>query len=78
MLKEEMKGYIEEIERKSSQLEANNNTLTLYVKQLQTKLQEVGTIVQHYEKTILIMAGRLQEKDALISEQNNERNRRND
>ena len=78
MLKEEMKGYIEQIEMKSSQLEANNNTLTLYVKQLQTKLQEIGSVVTQYEKTILVMAGRLQEKDAFISEQNNEINRRND
>tara|TARA_R110002020_G_scaffold456474_1_gene672973 strand:+ start:1271 stop:1507 length:237 start_codon:yes stop_codon:yes gene_type:complete len=78
MLKEEMKGYIEEIERKSSQLEANNSTLTLYVKQLQTKLQELGSVVTQYEKTILVMAGRLQEKDAFISEQSNEINRRND
>ena len=73
-----MKGYIEEIERKSSQLEANNSTLTLYVKQLQTKLQELGSVVTQYEKTILVMAGRLQEKDAFISEQSNEINRRND
>jgi len=78
MLKENMKELIEKLETEQNSLKANNNTLTLYVKQLQTKLQEVGTIVQHYEKTILIMAGRLQEKDALISEQNNERNRRND
>jgi sugar-specific transcriptional regulator TrmB len=78
MLKEEMKEYIEQIEMKSSQLEANNNTLTLYVKQLQTKLQEIGSVVTQYEKTILVMAGRLQEKDAFISEQNNEINRRND
>jgi|TARA_R110000824_G_scaffold278145_1_gene466302 hypothetical protein len=78
MLKQNMKELIEKLETEQNSLKANNNTLTLYVKQLQTKLQEVGTIVQHYEKTILIMAGRLQEKDALISEQNNERNRRND
>ena len=74
MLKQNMKELIEKLETEQNSLKANNNTLTLYVKQLQTKLQEVGTIVQHYEKTILIMAGRLQEKDALISEQNNERN----
>ena len=78
MLKQNMKELIEKLETEQNSLKANNNTLTLYVKQLQTKLQEVGTIVQHYEKTILIMAGRLQEKDAFISEQNNEINRRND
>ena len=78
MLKEQMKNYIEQLETTNSQLEANNNTLTLYVKQLQTKLQELGSVVTQYEKTILIMAGRLQEKDAFISEQNNEINRRND
>jgi len=78
MLKEQMKNYIEQLETTNSQLEANNQTLTLYVKQLQTKLQELGSVVTQYEKTILVMAGRLQEKDAFISEQNNEINRRND
>jgi len=37
--------------------------------QLQNKLQEVANIVSHYEKTILVMSGRIQEKDTLISEQ---------
>ena len=78
MLKEEMKELIGALSLERDSLRVNNETLTLYVKQLQAKLQEVGAIVQQYEKTILVMAGRLQEKDALISEQNNERNRRND
>ena len=37
--------------------------------QLQNKLQEVSNIVSHYEKTILVMSGRIQDKDTLISEQ---------
>ena len=37
--------------------------------QLQNKLQEVSIIVSHYEKTILVMSGRIQDKDTLISEQ---------
>jgi len=78
MLKEEMKKLIEALSLEGESLRVNNETLTLYVKQLQSKLQEVSAVVQQYEKTILVMAGRLQEKDALISEQNNERNRRND
>jgi len=78
MLKEEMKKLIEALSHEGESLRVNNETLTLYVKQLQSKLQEVSAVVQQYEKTILVMAGRLQEKDALISEQNNERNRRND
>lgn len=78
MLKEEMKKLIEVLSQEADSLRVNNETLSLYVKQLQSKLQEVSAVVQQYEKTILVMAGRLQEKDALISEQNNERNRRND
>ena len=78
MLKEEMKKLIEALSLEGESLRVNNETLTLYVKQLQSKLQEVSAVVQQYEKTILVMAGRLQEKDALISEQNNERNGRND
>jgi len=41
-------------------------------------MQEVGAIVEHYEKTILVMGKRLQEKGALINEQNSEINRRVD
>ena len=78
MLKEEMKKLIEALSLEGESLRVNNETLTLYVKQLQSKLQEVSAVVQQYEKTILVMAGRLQEKDALISEQNKELNRRND
>ena len=37
--------------------------------QLQNKLQEVSNIVSHYEKTILVMSGRIQDKDTLIREQ---------
>ena len=37
--------------------------------QLQNKLQEVSNVVSHYEKTILVMSGRIQDKDTLISEQ---------
>jgi len=78
MLKKEMKEIIEVLTFEEQTLKTNNQTLTLYVKQLQTKLQELGSVVTQYEKTILVMAGRLQEKDAFISEQNNEINRRND
>ena len=55
MLKEQMRIRIEELEALNSNLEQNNQTLTLYAKQLQTKMQEVGAIVEHYEKTILVM-----------------------
>ena len=41
-------------------------------------MQEVGAIVEHYEKTILVMGKRLQEKGTLINEQNSEINRRVD
>tara|TARA_R100000329_G_C7539918_1_gene190590 strand:- start:431 stop:697 length:267 start_codon:yes stop_codon:yes gene_type:complete len=78
MLKKDMKIRIEELEALNSNLEQNNQTLTLYAKQLQTKMQEVGAIVEHYEKTILVMGKRLQEKGALINEQNSDVNRRVD
>tara|TARA_R110002012_G_C11662111_1_gene612308 strand:+ start:1558 stop:1794 length:237 start_codon:yes stop_codon:yes gene_type:complete len=78
MLKQQMKERIEELEALRINLEQNNQTLTLYAKQLQTKMQEVVANVEHYERTILIMAKRLEEKGALISEQNNEINRRVD
>lgn len=68
----------EELEKENETLKENNNTLTLYVSQLQGKLQELGNVVSQYEKTILVLTGRIQEKNALISEQNNEINRRSD
>ena len=37
--------------------------------QLQSKLKEAANVVSHYEKTILVLSGRIQEKDTLISEQ---------
>ena len=46
-----------------------NDTYRTAIVQLQNKLQEVSSIVSHYEKTILVMSGRIQEKDTLISEQ---------
>ena len=68
----------EELEKENVTLKENNSTLTLYVSQLQGKLQELGNVVSQYEKTILVLTGRIQEKDAFISEQNNEINRRSD
>ena len=78
MLKEQIRIRIEELEVLNSNLEQNNQTLTLYAKQLQTKMQEAGAIDEHYEKTILVMGKRLQEKGALINEQNSDVNRRVD
>ena len=57
---------------------ATNISLNNYVNQLRSKLQEVALMLSQYEKTVLLMAGRLQEKDTIISEQQNEINKRSD
>ena len=60
------------------QLKETNISLNNYVNQLRSKLQEVALMLSQYEKTVLLMAGRLQEKDTIISEQQNEINKRSD
>ena len=55
MLKKEMKELIQALSQEADSLRVNNETLSLYVKQLQSKLQEVSAVVQQYEKTILVM-----------------------
>ena len=60
------------------QLKETNISLNNYVNQLRVKLQEVALMLSQYEKTVLLMAGRLQEKDTIISEQQNEINKRSD
>ena len=60
------------------ELEIELDSLANYVNQLRSKLQEVALMLSQYEKTVLLMAGRLQEKDTIISEQQNEINKRSD
>ena len=60
------------------QLKETNISLNNYVNQLRSKLQEVALMLSQYEKTVLLMAGRLQEKDTIISEQQNGINKRSE
>tara|TARA_R110002012_G_scaffold311889_1_gene521715 strand:- start:546 stop:800 length:255 start_codon:yes stop_codon:yes gene_type:complete len=82
MLKKELINRIEELEYQihsmvngQDTLETNNNTLQLYVNQLRGKLQEVSNHISIYEKTIAVMASRLEEMGQLIKEQNIQNNR---
>ena len=73
---------MKDIERLESEIEGNNLGRTALLQtneqykaiitQLQSKLQEVANVVSHYEKTILVLSGRIQEKDTLIKEQREE------
>ena len=77
----ELDSLAQIIERQNvevGQLKETNISLNNYVNQLRSKLQEVALMLSQYEKTVLLMAGRLQEKDTIISEQQNEINKRSD
>ena len=77
----ELDSLAQIIERQNvevEQLKETNISLNNYVNQLRVKLQEVALMLSQYEKTVLLMAGRLQEKDTIISEQQNEINKRSD
>jgi|19_taG_2_1085344.scaffolds.fasta_scaffold00568_4 uncharacterized protein (DUF3084 family) len=48
-----------------------NATLVTHVTNLQQKVRELESLASHYERTVAVMGGRIQEKDNLISEQKN-------
>jgi len=77
MKKKEMEEVLEATSLERDSLKTNNETLTLYAHQLQAKVKEQESIIEQYEKTILVLTGRLQEKSKFISEQTNDINRRN-
>ena len=45
------------------------------IQEIQAKLNEQGALIKHYERTINVLSGRLLEKDAIISEQNNKKSK---
>lgn len=59
-------------------LRGRNQTLENFINQLRNKLQESVSQLSQYERTLGILSARIQEKDALIKEQQVENNRRND
>jgi archaellum component FlaC len=75
---ERVNGLVSELSGDMFTLKEKNDGLEQYVLQLRNKLQEVSIMLTQYEKTVLLMAGRIQEKDNIISEQNNNINRRSD
>tara|TARA_R110002050_G_scaffold44314_3_gene105656 strand:+ start:387 stop:644 length:258 start_codon:yes stop_codon:yes gene_type:complete len=75
---ERVNGLVSELSGDMFTLKEQNDGLEQYVLQLRNKLQEVSIMLTQYEKTVLLMAGRIQEKDNIISEQNNNINRRSD
>lgn len=83
MLKKELMEKIEALEldnagmkQVAERLHEQNETLQMYVNQLRGKLQEVSNNMITYESSMLVMASRLKELGALISEQNIGNNRR--
>tara|TARA_R110000824_G_scaffold13260_2_gene57750 strand:+ start:912 stop:1211 length:300 start_codon:yes stop_codon:yes gene_type:complete len=67
-------GTITKLQNELESLKTNNSLLINYTNQLQGKLNESGALVKHYEQTINVLSGRVLEKDALISTQNNKQN----
>ena len=71
MLKKEIEKLIGTLNLERDSLRTNNGTLTLYAKQLQVKVKEQESIIEQYEKTLLVLVGRLQDKSKFISDQMN-------
>jgi len=67
-------GTITKLQKELESIKANHSMLINYTNQLQGKLNESGALVKHYEQTINVLSGRILEKDALISTQNNKQN----
>jgi predicted transcriptional regulator len=58
----------------NEQLKMWNRAMGTTIQEIQAKLNEQGALIKHYERTINVLSGRLLEKDAIISEQNNKKN----
>lgn len=76
MLKKELERELLEWSKRYGDLKQENDSLNNYALQLQNKVSELDNLVNHYETSILVLAGRVQEKKALISEQKQQMNRR--
>jgi len=72
---EEVKVVLAEMLANNRELETQLNTLKPYAFRLQTKVKELESLAQHYEKTVNILSGRLQEKDDFIRSQNTKENK---
>ena len=72
---EEVKVVLAEMLANNRELETQLNTLKSYAFQLQTKVKELESLAQHYEKTVNILSGRLQEKNDFIRSQNTKENK---
>ena len=72
---EEVKVALAEMLASNRELDTQLNTLKSYAFQLQTKVKELESLAQHYEKTVNILSGRLQEKNDFIRSQNTKENK---
>ena len=72
---EEVKVALAEMLANNRELDTQLNTLKSYAFQLQTKVKELESLAQHYEKTVNILSGRLQEKNDFIRSQNTKENK---
>jgi len=72
---EEVKVSLAEMLATNRELDTQLNTLKSYAFQLQTKVKELEALAQHYEKTVNILSGRLQEKNDFIRSQNTKENK---
>jgi hypothetical protein len=64
----------EELQRKNLELIERNEMIVRIVNSQTMKINELTKLLGHYELTLHVLTGRLQEKDALISKQNSGEN----
>ena len=75
---ERVNGLVSELSGDMFTLKEQNDGLEQYVLQLWNKLQEVSIMLTQYEKTVLLIAGRIKEKEQIISKKNNKINETQD
>tara|TARA_R110002167_G_scaffold92350_1_gene248075 strand:+ start:882 stop:1157 length:276 start_codon:yes stop_codon:yes gene_type:complete len=78
MKKAELQEAFTDLKIEHKLVEAQNEELrrflthnTQAITNLQQKVRELESLASHYERTVAVMGGRIQEKDNLISEQKN-------
>tara|TARA_Y100000004_G_C8896394_1_gene404332 strand:- start:744 stop:992 length:249 start_codon:yes stop_codon:yes gene_type:complete len=73
--KAELEALNTTLSTENNQLKMWNRAMGTTIQEIQAKLNEQGALIKHYERTINVLSGRLLEKDAIISEQNNKKSK---
>ena len=70
MLKKELEIEVERLTALTNNMQQQNVSMAQYIQGIQTKVNDLAALVEHYEQTINVLSGRILEKNDLISKQN--------